>query len=178
MLFNPYAIGMSAEFSVVNGLDEAIEVTPMAVAHMASGDYVWRVVPQLAVRCLAAPPRREAAIPVAPGQSVAIRGNFDDVSLAAIAVESAGQPVRVLIVDRTAAIGGCCYAPKARRIVISREALEPGSRLLAESIAKARAYNRAADWWIWVGSGLAAGVLFIVSLLAYRTVARRGEPPA
>lgn len=178
MLFNPYAIGLSTEFTVVNGLDETVEVTPMAVVHLASGERFWRVVPQLAVPYLAAPPRREAAIPVAPGEAVAIRGNFDDVSLAAIAVETAGQPVRMLIVDPGAALGGCCYAPKTLRIAISNEALEPGSQRLADAVAYAKSHSRALDWWLLAGSGLAVGVLFILSLRAWPSVSRRPGDPA
>ncbi len=178
LLLNPYAILSAADFTVTNSLDEAIAVTPMAVVRLASGEYHWKVVPQLAVPGLAAPPRREVAIPVPPGQAVAIRGNFDDVSLAAIAVEAAGQPLRMLVVDRAAAIGTCCYAPKARRLVVTKEELEPGSRNLADAIAKAKEADRTLGWYAWVGSGLAVGVLFLVSLVAYLGITRRAESPA
>ncbi|NJD86388.1 MAG: hypothetical protein FIB05_00055 [Betaproteobacteria bacterium] len=178
LLFNPYAILSAAEFTVANALDERIEVTPMAVVRLVSGEYHWKVVPQLAVPGLAAPPRREVAIAVPPGQSVTIRGNFDDVSLAAIAVEAAGQPLQMLVVDRTAAIGACCYAPKARQFVVTKEALEPGSRNLADTVAKAKEADRAPGWYAWVGGGLAVGVLFLLSLAAYLGTARREQSPA
>ncbi|MCW5593132.1 MAG: hypothetical protein KIS74_13610 [Burkholderiales bacterium] len=178
LLFNPYAILSAAEFAVANSLGEAIAVTPMAVVRLASGEYAWKVVPQLAVPGLAAPPRREVAIPIAPGQSVTIRGNFDDVSLAAIAVEAAGQPPQMLVVDRTAAIGACCYAPKVRQFVVTKEALEPGSRKLADTVAKAKEADRVAGWYAWVGSGLAVGVLFVLSLLAWLATGRRADSPA
>lgn len=172
-LLNPYAIALSAEFSVTNGLPEPIEVTPMGVVRMATGEFHWQVVPQLAVRFLAAPPRRQVAIQVPPGHTVAIRGNFDDISLAAIAVDTASQPGQVLMIDEKAAIGGCCYAPTRRQILVSKESLRQGSRNLADTIAKAKATDRTLRWYSFVGLGLAVGVAFTLSLLAYLRASRR-----
>lgn len=173
LLLNPYAILPGAEFTVVNSLGVPIEVTPVGVLRMASGDYQWKVVPQLAVAFLAAPPRREVRIPVPAGASVSIRATFDEISLAAIAVDTAGEPGRVLLVDRAAAMGQCCYAPRQRRVVVAKEGLAPATRALVDAVAKAREEDRATGWYAWVAGGLAVGVLFLLSLLAHRSIARR-----
>jgi hypothetical protein len=178
LLLNPYAILLGTEFTVVNGLDEPIEVTPVGVLRMASGEYQWRVVPQLAVSFLAAPPRREVQIPVPAGENIPIRANFDDISLAAIAVDSAGKPGRVLIVDDAAAIGQCCYPPRHRRIVVSKEGLSPATTRLAAAVTRAREADRALGWYAWCAAGLAVGVLFVLSLRAQRAMARRPDSRA
>lgn len=178
ILLNPYAILLSVEFTVVNALDEPIEVTPVGVLRMASGQRQWRVVPQLAVSFLAAPPRREARIPVPAGGAVSIRANFDDISLAAVAVDAAGRPTRVQVVDEAAAVGSCCYAPKQRRIVVAKEGLSPASTRLVEEVTRARQADRAVLWYAWFAGGLAVGVLFVLSWRALRAVARRQDLPA
>ena len=173
LLLDPDAILAGAEFTVVNSLGVPIEVTPVGVMRTASGDYQWKVVPQLAVAFLAAPARREVGIPVPAGASVPIRATFDDASLAAIAVDTAGEPGRVLLVDRAAAMGQCCYPPRQRRVVVAREGLVTATRALVDAVAKAREEDRASGWYAWVAGGLAVGVLFVLSLLAHGSLARR-----
>lgn len=178
LLLDPRPILGGAEFTVANSLGVPIEVTPVGILRAASGDHEWKVVPQLAVAFLAAPARRQVGIPVPAGAAVAIRATFDHVSLAAIAVDVAGEPGRMQVVDRAAAMGQCCYPPRQRRFVVEKEHLSPATRGLVEAVAKAREGDGADGWYAWAAGGLALGVLFVLSLLAYRSLARRADRPA
>jgi hypothetical protein len=178
LMLDPYRILLSKDFEVRNSLAEAVEVTPVGGMVMFSGEKRWHVVPQLASPFLAAPAFRQARLPVAPGQTISLRGNFDDISLGVIIVGTADGRERALVVDEDAARGKCCYPPKPGPIVIAEKDLEPASRGMLAEVARAHAESpsHARGWYLLVGSGLAAAVLFALFLARYRALRKATAP--
>jgi hypothetical protein len=174
LLFNPYALILSASFTVRNDLDEPALVTPLAGVRLANGEHRWKVLPRLAAPLLAAPAYPRARIPVAPGQAIELRANFDDASLGVIAVETASAPDRAMLVDREAAAGGCCYPPRNREIVITRAAVVPVERRMLDAVRAVDAATPQAlgIWYGLVIAGLADLALFIFALRRYRALGR------
>ena len=172
LLFNPYALLLSASFTVRNDLPEPALVTPLAGVRFASGEHRWKVLPRLALPFLAAPAYPRARIPVAPGETITLRANFDDASLAVLAVETASAPDRAMLVDRAAAAGGCCYPPRNRAIVVTREAVVPVERRMLDAVREIDAATPRAlgIWYGLVAAGLADLALFVFALRRRRSL--------
>lgn len=169
-LLNPFALVLSASFSITNQLNETVFVTPLGGVRMASGAHRWRVLPQLAVPFLAAPALRQTHVAVPPDRAVSIRANFDDISLAVIAVRTSDGEEWALLVDANAAKGGCCYAPKQDTVVISTQDLMAADERMIDVVTEAERQvgSRLRKWYAWVGIGLLPGFLFCFSLIRYR----------
>lgn len=172
LLFNPYALLLGSSFTVRNDLAEPALVTPLAGVRMASGEHRWKVLPRLALPFLAAPGYPRARIPIAPGETITLRANFDDGSLAVLTVETASAPDRAMLVDRAAAAGGCCYPPRNRDIVIAPGAVVPVERRMLEAArdVDAATPRALAIWYGLVLAGLADLALFIFALRRYRAL--------
>jgi hypothetical protein len=173
LLFNPYALLFGSTFSVRNDLVEAVVVTPLAAVRTKEGTHHWKVLPLMVHRFVAAPAYPRARAIVLPGQTVRFHANFDDASLAVIAVESSVAPPRALMVDREAAMGGCCYAPRRRVFGIASRDLVPVEPAMIEVVAAVDdATPRAlglAYGLVVAGLGLLAA--FVVALRRYRALA-------
>jgi hypothetical protein len=172
LLLNPYALLLAGTFSVRNTLPETIMVTPLAGVRMASGEHVWKVLPRLAVRFLAAPAYPQARIPIPPGEARRLHANFDDASLGVLAVATASEPGRAMLVDRAAAAGGCCYPPRNPEIVVRAEALVHVERRMLEAVDEADrgTARRLVLWYSIVGSGGVVLLVFLVSVRKYRSL--------
>lgn len=178
MLFNPYAVELSATFSVHNALGEPVQVTPLGFGRVSSRSYRWRVLRQAAFAHTAAPSLRQARIPVAAGQTISIRASFEDVSLGAIAVSVPGAPERAVIVDARAAAGACCYVPKTPRVVIDPTVLVAADPPLVEAVERADRSDGITTWYAIVAAGLSFLVVFLFARVRYRALNRLLSPPA
>jgi len=178
LLLNPYALLLSASFSIQNQTSETVHVTPMGGLRMASGEHVLRVLPQLELPFLAAPALRQTHIAVPSGRAVSIRANFDDISLGFIAVRTSKGEEKALLVDLNATRGGCCYPPKERTIVVLDEKLVAANESIIAAVKKAEGGMESRLWW-WYGltaGGLLAGVVFLYSLARYRKLRSLAAP--
>jgi hypothetical protein len=180
LLFNPYALLLSASFTVRNDLAEPALVTPLAGVRLESGEHRWKVLPRLALPFLAAPAYPRARIPVAPGETLTLRANFDDGSLAVLAVETASAPDRAMLVDREAAAGGCCYPPRNRALVLNRDAVVPVERRMLQAVREVDAATPRAlgIWYGIVACGLGDLALFVFALRRYRALRPGGAGSA
>ena len=119
VLFNPYVVMLSTEFSIQNQLVKAVRVTPLGALVMKNGEHRWYVLPQLSVLFMALPAIKSTRILVPPGETRKIRFNYDDISLAAFAVKVQDEAEELFIVDLNAAKGWCGYPPKQNIFVIT-----------------------------------------------------------
>ena len=175
LIFNPYALLFSGSFSVRNELSETALVTPLAGVRYANGEHRWKVLPRLAP-FVAVPAYPRARIPVAPGETVTLRVNFDDASLAVLAVETASAPNRAMLVDREAAAGACCFPPRNPVVALTNESVVPVERRMFDAVREVDVATSGAlaIWYGLVLAGLLDLGLFVFALRSYRTLRRVG----
>ena len=154
-LFNPMVFAFQYEFEVVNQSGEAVAVTPIGSVGPSGARYV---LPQYSRRSPALPALWRADFELAPGESIKVIYDWDDINFSEILVQTTSGHSRQLVVDPRPTESQY-HAPSAERYVIPPLAELPAATPSVIHAASASPFNY--PGWLLLLSGIVPVLLLM-----------------